>query len=778
MGNIRLQGFLQIPNLEDIKKKPGDPYEFPTGGRVHADKFMLIYTELTSQETPSKERILEEFDGHSLHSTINQLTINDLSDFCRHVIIANKSSIGWENVDELLLLIDKKYIPYWKMPNFNFQNGFTELFRQLVNWEIPESVDFIKEKISTEREKKIFQGISDKFSSKIQVWNFMDLWSLYKFLINIQKENIELKENLKINQIRNKLSTLFMDQLKDRKYPISQRIALGLLFTKSFVDIGSEQVLRAEEILDKIWREVELLDDIEVLSLTYIFGAGYSTIASHVFKSSSDFITRRRLLGRLISNFINAPNLHLKDWFQLLKKQNMHPVIFTFILEGYSKLVNIVYEHYLEFPQGTAKNELFELVKFLSTDILDTMNYYLSENFNLDLKIEKNAQKYFSALIEIEELKNCRDDLLFTIFNVIKYYLKLDNQITEEKTKYIELGKLISKELYSEETSIVFDLDFSLFYKTYQFQNILIEIEKEIVHSSSIILSASFETQIIQKISQMMDYFMTNSTLTGQIDLESYEIILYFTSEWLQYFQLSKHLYSEALMVVAPIISICFVQIARSYFENNQVQKAFLTYLNMHYFVELFIDEIKRSATWQSGSGQGAKDRDDISNRFNQLIKDWNFQELLNIKNIKEIVIDIELSLNNISSNSSGSSTLSGMLEDDLIFGYMDLTKQLEDFIEKDIDTNIEKSVFDQLHSYDLYQRPEVNSNYRNNRMGQVLGVSEFKELPFPIIRNVHEIAIALHMFPLELSLHPFSKDSKLYRSFTNIFESGSSETE
>ena len=62
--------------------------------------------------------------------------------------------------------------------------------------------------------------------------------------------------------------------------------------------------------------------------------------------------------------------------------------------------------------------------------------------------------------------------------------------------------------------------------------------------------------------------------------------------------------------------------------------------------------------------------------------------------------------------------------------------------------------------------------------MGQVLGVSEFKELPFPIIRNVHEIAIALHMFPLELSLHPFSKDSKLYRSFTNIFDSGNSETD
>ncbi|MFV2013848.1 MAG: hypothetical protein ACC656_00330, partial [Candidatus Heimdallarchaeota archaeon] len=92
-------------------------------------------------------------------------------------------------------------------------------------------------------------------------------------------------------------------------------------------------------------------------------------------------------------------------------------------------------------------------------------------------------------------------------------------------------------------------------------------------------------------------------------------------------------------------------------------------------------------------------DRDDISNRFNQLIKDWNFQELLNMKNIKEIVVDIELSLNKVSTH-TGSSSLSGMLEDDLIFGYMDITQNLEAFMGVDIDPGIEKSVFDQLHDF------------------------------------------------------------------------------
>jgi hypothetical protein len=771
VGYVKVQGFLQIPNFEDIKKKPNDPYNFPTGGRVHADKFMMIYSELTDQESPSKERLLEQFDGHSLHSTISQLTINELSDFCRHVIIANKSSIGWENVDELLVLLDKRYIPYWKMPNFNFESGFKELFRQLINWEMPESIDFIGEKLTSDRDIKHFSQINTRFSSKIQVWNFMDLWTLYNFIISLQNKNIELKENEKLNQIRSKLTTLFQDLVKDRKFPITQRIALGLLFTRAYVEIGSEQVVRAEELVEKLWREVERLTDVEILSFRYIFGAGYSIIGNHVFQSNSDFITRRRLLARLISDFINPPDLSLKDWLQLLVKQQVDSRVFAYVVEGYSHLLEILYEHYLEFPKGSTKDELFEIVSSVSNDILDTINTYLKLNHNLELNETTNIQEYFDEIKNNEELSKINAGLMTSIFNGAKYYLRLDNKLDDLKKKYYDLMKLISKELFSEEKSMLMELDYSLFYSLYPFQSILVEIEKEIVHSSSIILSTSFETEIIQKISQLMDHFMSSSTVTGHIDRDSYEIILYFASEWLQYFQLSKHLYSEALMVVAPIISICFVQIARAYFENNLVVKAFFTYLNMHYFVELFIDEIKRSATWQSGTGDKAKDRDDISNRFNQLIKDWNFQELLNIKNIKEIVVDIELSLNKVSTR-SGSSSLSGMLEDDLIFGYMDLTQHLEDFMGKDINTTIEKSVFDQLHDFQLYQRPVKNANYRNFRMGQILGISEFRELPFPIIRNVHEVAIAVSMFPLELTLPTFSKESKLYESFTNIFSS------
>ncbi|MFV2013849.1 MAG: hypothetical protein ACC656_00335, partial [Candidatus Heimdallarchaeota archaeon] len=604
MGTIRLQGFLQIPNLEDIKRKPSDPYNFPTGGRVHADKFMLIYTELTASEIPSKDKIIEKFDGHSLHRIISQLSINDLSDFCRHVIIANKSAIGWENVDELLLKLDKKYIPYWKMPNFSFEQGFKELFRKLINWEMPDSIDFIGEKLTNTRDRKLFSEINDRFSSKIQVWNFMDLWSLYNFIISLQNNNIELKENLKLSQIRNKLTSLFQDLLKDRKFPITQRVALGLLFTKAYVEIGSEQVVRAEEVLDKLSREVDRLSEVEILSFRYIFGAGYSIIGNHVFQSNSDFITRRRLLARLISNFINPPDLSLNAWFKQLVKQNLDPRVFVFTVEGYAHLLDILFEHYLEFPKGNTKEELFNLVKTLSTDILETINACLIANFNLDIENQIDINDYFEDLLDKEELKTSSTSLLATIYSVTKIYLRLDMELTPKKRNYLELAKLIAKEIYSEEKAYVFELDFLLYFDEYPFQQILIEIEKEIVHSSSIILSTSFENEIIQKISQMMDHFMQLSAVTGHIDKDSYEIILYFASEWLQYFQLSNHIYSEALMVVAPIISICFVQIARAYFENNQGIKAFFTYLNMHYFVELFIDEIKRSATWQSGPGE------------------------------------------------------------------------------------------------------------------------------------------------------------------------------
>ena len=64
-------------------------------------------------------------------------------------------------------------------------------------------------------------------------------------------------------------------------------------------------------------------------------------------------------------------------------------------------------------------------------------------------------------------------------------------EYTPLKETYLELSKLIVKEIFSEEKSKVFELDFLLYFDKYPFQQILIEIENEIVHSSSIILSTS-----------------------------------------------------------------------------------------------------------------------------------------------------------------------------------------------------------------------------------------------------------------------------------------------
>jgi hypothetical protein len=182
------------------------------------------------------------------------------------------------------------------------------------------------------------------------------------------------------------------------------------------------------------------------------------------------------------------------------------------------------------------------------------------------------------------------------------------------------------------------------------------------------------------------------------------------------------------------------------------------------------MDEIKQSSTWRTKDVGGSKDREDITNRFDQMISDWNFKELLDIKNINKIVVNIELSLNQTSSNAETSS-LSGMLEDDVIFGYLDLTKGLESFIEQEISSAHEKPISEQLHESELYKRPDKNSYYRFNRLGIITEQISEKELPFPIIRNVHEMATSILMFPLQHSLpDSFTKDSKLYQSFTNVF--------
>ncbi len=772
MMNLVPVGFLKLPDISNIDKNPTDPYEFATVGRLHSAKFENIFEYITDN---SDINLRSELEGHRLQNVLSSMKKNELADFCRHVLYANKKNPGWHtvDVDSLIVKIDKNHVPSWKLPDFKFDKGFREVFSTIIKWDFEPHIEpLVKEFIETNDISSLNKNeLLNKMSSEFHYWSFKELWLFYSSLVEYYNSNIEVEGTRKYSPLITTITNLFTEHLDNPNYNLYQKVALSLIFTEVYVNLGKDAVSRADELVDKRWREVEKLSQQEITSFRYLFGAGYSIIGYHVFNSQTDFIIRRRLLGRLISNFIQPKEVNIKTWFRFLIEGDLHPLVLNYIFIGYSHIIPILKSHSSEFPVGKTRSDLLNQIGEISLTLQKTIFDYLSMYYNLPSLNEITAKQYFQYFerikIQNEVKKGIEQILVSTTQHIV--HLGIEEYDSKYQQKLVDLSKEMIVRLYGEDKAIIFDLDMNLRLGTYPFKQIHEKIDKETEETLSIILSTTFENEIIKVISTLMDYLMRSIQQTGVLDIDSYEVLLFFAGEWLQFFLSSDQLYNEALMVVAPIISICFVQIARGYFERNMKEKAFLTYINMYYFVELFMDEIKQSSTWRTKDVGGSKDREDITNRFNQMISDWKFQELLDVKNIKKIVVNIELSLKQTSSDSS---SLSGMLEDDVIFGYLDLTKGLESFIEQEVSSDKEETMSDQLYNSELYKKSVAASYYRFERLGNIAKVNSERELPFPIIRNVHEISSAIRMFPLQLSsISPsLDRDSKLYQSFTNIF--------
>ncbi|MHA2171983.1 MAG: hypothetical protein ACXAB7_19090 [Candidatus Kariarchaeaceae archaeon] len=764
-------GFLRLPDIGNIKIKPTDPYDLPTVGRLHSVKFEKILLHITDKSS-SETSIKGELEGHLLQDVLGGMKKSELADFCRHTIIANKNYIGWQNVDTILDQIDQIHVPSWDLPDFKFDKGFREIFSTIIKWDFEPHIEkLVKEFIdSGEMHSSSKHDFIEKMKSEFHYWSLKELWLFYDNLVTYCNANRESDGIQKFFPLQTTLTNIFKEQLDNPNYSLYQKVALSLIFTKVYVNQGRDEVRQAEELIDKRWREIEKLSQQEITSFRYLFGASFSIIGFHVFQSQTNFIMRRRLLGRLITNFIQPKELDIQSWFNYLIEADLHPLVLEYIFTGYSYIIPILNEHSAEFPVGETRQELLDQIQEISLILQNMAFSYLTIHAQVphidDISPRQFMQYLEQTSIPIELKTSVQKILISTIRNLTH----LDDAISEMKTKekYVELGYLITKELFGEAEATVFSLDTSLKLDTYPFERIFNDINRETEETLSIILSKSFEDEIIKVISTLMDYLLTISKASGNLSISSYEVILCYAGEWLQYFLSSDQLYNEALMVIAPIISICYVQIARGYFERNMTEKAFLTYINMYYFVELFMDEIKQSSTWRTKEVGGSKGREDITNRFDQMISDWNFKELLDIKNIQKIVVNMELSLDQLSTD-AGASSLSGMLEDDVIFGYLDLTKGLENFIEQEVGAHSEKPISDQLHESELYRTYDAKSYYRFNRLGFITNKMSERELPFPIIRNVNEMAIAISMFPLQRAL-PGTMDSKLYQSFTNIF--------
>lgn len=754
-------GFLQIPDIDYINRKPSDPYNYPNQGLIHTSKFNEIYQFLLSDRL--KSEFFQKFRGHRIYTIIKGLNKDDLADFSRHLIILNKNKLGWQKADELISQLDKKYIPKWDLPDLRFEKGFKEIFSSIIPWKMEQklkqkTIHFLKNyNISFIDNEEIF----DKLSSNYMYWSIRDLWIIYEGIINLVPSSERTKH---YTELLDFIEEIFLNHINNQNYSIYYQMAITALYVQTNAKKSVDALYESHDLLDKMWREIQKREKEEIASFKYLFGACYSFLAYEYFTSNIDYIVRRDLLGKIISDFINPDKMEIEKWFEYLISSNIHPLLIDFLLNGYLTAIKILEIHILELPPSTISKKLIKMYKSIIQIVFSTTKKYIFQIADIESLEEVSGNSFIKKI----DMSNIDGKAIFglksTLVNsYILYILNFEENTPPDLLKYYKTHYLpLIKAIEGNKIAKLNQYFIEMILGTYPIQEYYERIENEISNEYSVIGSTTFEEEIIRFISHVMEVLMDRYIQSGRIEIESYEKLAVFVSNWLQYFKMKQENYQDVLLILAPIISICFVQISRGHYENQSQEKSLLSFLNMHYFVYLFMEEVELSSQKQSMMMNSKS----ISSEFTSMMEEWDLSNFFNISAIRKRIIDLQISFSDRISDTRDN--FSGMIEDEIIIGYSDLATDIEKLIIDNISNEKTESIVDQIKKSSVYKEETTFNMNILNRIGKIADLDK-RYLPFPIIQNVHNYAIALQLFPLSSSFQEDLIDNDLYNSFNDI---------
>ncbi|MCY3411179.1 MAG: hypothetical protein INQ03_06020 [Candidatus Heimdallarchaeota archaeon] len=761
------KGFLKLPSLENIRIKPNDPYSLPTEGVIHAHKFIKILNYLLHQG--DWHDLLEDLSGHQMISKIKEYEKSSLADLCRHILYVNKNKIGWESFDNLLVELDNQhYIPRWELPNTSLYNDMiNEIYTTIVELmlDVKEEKIFL-EIISGFEDLGIFQlNLREKLNSKFKIWNYKDLIQLYDLLLDDKVNEYFKKRSTPIHTIINKIALLFIETIENPRTTNYQRIGLAVLFIKIYVKQGNKALIKSQELIDTIWKLVDKLNPQEKISFRTLLGATFSYLIYQIFVTQSDFITRRKILGRIISNFINLKDFDIDKWFLSLTSIHLRHEIINYILQGYTRFVYCLKYHINELPEGSIRENLIDLAENIVFNVKSTLFDYIYKYLGMQHidSIEPGMWVYTFLKKDLNSLILRDTQKLIVNITELQVELGIYKKIDDDYSREISITKLILELSASEQELAIFEMKANLMLDTYSFETIKLKIIEEFNEFDGIILSPTFENEIIGFLSRKMD-FLLKTNLDSDYRRNGHEFLIYFIAEWLNELKDHEDIYGEALMYLSPIISVNYVQIMREYFIKNKINLAFLTYLNMNYFLEFIVYEIKRANIWKVDK-ESTEQKKKISNKFRSIIDEWKVEDLLNMDDIKKSVISMEISI--INSNIESVSTLSGMIEDEIILGYLENIQRLEVFIAQTSDKPLTDEEIRNLSALYLPPKDDVINIF--NRVGYSRHAKSGNEIPFPIIRNLNSFTVSMEMFPVTTNYIEIINNKNVFDSFVEI---------
>jgi len=738
--------FLKLPDIGNLDKAPEEPYKMPTLGMIHSSKFKEICKVVFNKQTTIPKELMDLLRGHRLESIIDKLELDELADIIRHVLIINKDKIGWEVVDEINYYLNKMYTPRWELPDLAFDQGLREVFITRINWKPNQQLQDALLVFFQEYQK--FTGQQVFFEKEInpavqKVWSFRQLYLILNevsYLVKKYREKVKVDQYTPLIQ---QLIRLFEENYKNRIYSEAQRISLIFLVCKASIRSGQIEISRLQILLDNSMTLIKQLDSDAQKSYRLLYGFVYSIFWYNLFDNTSDLIMQRDLIAEIIEDIYKPEKMELDDWAAYLVSSKPHPLVISLILSGYTRLTKMIKEYAKSLPPSDQRDDLLIIRRELVDFIHDLMFNYIEDYFKIKLEGYEFI-KYLNDARENIHFSNFVRLIEEIIYSTWKFKI-IHTPVLRDNDKLINKFEEYLNHIFDGGIALLENVDFMIQAGRYQFDFHAQAIINDFEESNSIILSETFEQTVIKVVGEIFSAIQKETETNGNIDINQYEVMILFVLNWMTKLYNTYSIRFEAIMILSPLISIAYIQLAKGYLDRNNLEGAFLAYFNSYYLMEIINQDLKGSTLDDPVDGKS------INEKFQQLLKEWGIEEISEKSYMKQLFRSIEVSIATRTKNREDKSfSMGGMLDDDIVMGYLDMITQLEIFNQM-IDTTT--NVRDAVTASELYTPPIVPPVFRCDFFGDTLDNQLRQQLPLPIIRNIATASIGIKLYPIELKL-------------------------
>lgn len=765
------QGYVKLPEIANIVIKPPEDYNLPTSGLLHANKFNAILKYILDVNTTLDE-LKNELEGHNVFQILQDMKKNQIADYCKHILMLNRKSpiFSWDEIDNAMLYINQLYpIAGWELPNIMLLNEVSRDFKSLIiEISIPQLFLTIINKMMSEIVNSSLgrMGRVTKINSLKYFMRFYDLCTLLDIVnsdVICNRLTITREERGKVNRF---LSQFFIETIENSIHSFNMRFIMITRFVRNYIHTGEDGIKYSQKLMDGLKHDLDRFKREDAFILQFLLGASYGYTTIEILKSNLNFIARRKLVNALITNFVQTDDYDYNQIFEALIENDVEKELVFYILNGYLAINQVIENHIRDLPESNTRNRLINTSRDLITAIDNFVKKFLEKECNVtnlhSMRYADYNKQLKDHLIDAKYIY-MMNEVIIKLFT--DNYFKVNFSLPFEPLKRLSFFTSLIADTKDEMNGRLFNLAVQLLYDSYPFDPLIKKMNEEMEKDDILFHSRTFEDNTIKIVSEFIEYLQNSDNSNYSNLVKSYKVLILFFGEWLQRLKDEEMIYPEALMIISPIISFCLVQISQRYFELDRSTEAFLNYINLHYFMIFFNQELLNTEVWKMRKSDEETTKDDILKKFNSIIENWSLVDLITLKEANKFIAEFELSFSNLSVTSTGD--LDGMVEDDIIIEYMDLSADLEEFIQQIVGPDADITAM--IRSTNLYQAPRDDTNDVFRFLGFNTHKNNGLESPFPLVRNIPNVAAAISLFPISLESVEIMANQEQYSDFIDI---------